>query len=243
MKINFIPLLLYTLSILALASCRQEDGSPIRNVRFDPNLLNQAMDGSPCTSFSYMFQNEQTSLGSVYTGKVVVVFTEGSTYEQQKKTAEKYGFVAQLGSPIGTNSATLYTLELVSGLNCKQAEQAVQVLSNDPGIAYAAPYFLRENNLLGISNETIVTVRDGGKAALDQLLQNYNASIVASLSDDVYVVKVDKNSDGNALELANYLAAQESIAHAEPDFVVSLAPEHPGLNRKANGMSRADFTR
>ncbi|GAB3204146.1 hypothetical protein ABID22_002952 [Pontibacter aydingkolensis] len=243
MKIKIIPLLIYTLSILALASCRQEDGSPIRNVRFDPNLLNQSMDGSPCASYSYFYGNEQTSLGSVYTKQILVSFAKGSTYDEQKAAVEKYGFINSLGSPTSTNSATLYTLELVDGLNCKQAEQAIHVLANDQLVSYTAPYFVKDDNLLGVSNEAIVTVRSGSQAALIQLLQGYNAAVVAKLSDAVYIVKVDKNSDGNALELANYLQAQESITHAEPDFVVSLVPARPGLNRGADGKSKADFTR
>ena len=243
MNIKFIPLLIYTLSILALAACRQEDGSPIRNVRFDPNLLNQAMDGSPCASFSYFYQDEQTSLGPVYTKQVLVSFADGTTLEEQQAATEKYGFVKGLGTQTSSNSAMLYTLELVDGLNCKQAEQVTRILANDAVVSYAAPYFVKDNNLLGVSNEAIVTIKYGGRAALDELVQGYNATIVASLSDDVFVVKVDKNSGGNALELANYLQGQESIAHAEPDFVVTLAPVHPGLNRRANGTSKADFTR
>ncbi|WP_299820679.1 hypothetical protein [uncultured Pontibacter sp.] len=242
MKIKFIPLLLYALPILAFISCRQEDGSPIRNVRFDPNLLNQAVDGSPCASYSYFYQDEQANLGSVYTKQVLVAFADGSKYEDLKKATSKYGFVRGLGSPNNSNSATLYTLELANGLNCKQTEEAIRVLANDPMVIYAAPYFIKDNNLLGISNEAIVTTRNGNKAALEQLLQNYNAAVVASLGDDIYVVKVDKNSVGNALELANHLKGQEGIVHAEPDFIVSLAPAHPGRNRNPNGTSRAAFT-
>ena len=243
MKIKFIPLSILSLLLLAFASCRQEDGSPIRNVRFDPNLLNQAMDGSACATYSYAYQNERANLGSVYTKQVVVAFAEGSTLAEQKRTAEKYGFINSLGHQTRTNSATLYTVELVDGLNCKQTEQALRVLRNDRMISYAAPFFAKDNNLLGVSNEAIVTVRDGGRAALDQLLQGYNASIVASLRDGVYVVKVDKNSDGNALELANYLKSKEEIAHAEPDFLVSQASLRPGLNRSAGRTSRAASTR
>lgn len=241
MKINIIPLIIYSLSILALASCRQEDGSPIRHVRFDPNLLNQAMDGSPCTSYSYFYQDVETSLGSMYTKQVLVAFADGSSYDEQRTIIERYGFVRNMGNQTSTNSAKLYTLDLRSGLNCKQAEQALRILQSDPMIAYAAPYFLKGSNLLGISNETLVTLKHGQRAALDDLLANYNANIVTSLGDDVYVVKVDKNSNGNALELANYLKGQAAVAHAEPDFIVTLAPRN-ALNRNTSGTSRADFT-
>lgn len=239
MKIKYIPLLLYSLSLLALFSCRQDEGTNIRNVRFDPSLLNQARNGS-CETYSYTYQDEKASLGNVYTKQVIVTFADGSTHAQQQELTQKYGFVSGIKSQTPSNSAMLYTLELTDGLNCKQTEQALKVLANDPLVTYAAPYFVKSDNLLGISNEAIVTVAADGKADLDALLSSYNATIVSPLGDAVYVVKVDKSANGNALDLANYLSGQDGIAHAEPDFIVSLAPEEPLSNRrlKRNGVTR-----
>ncbi|MEJ8802192.1 hypothetical protein [Pontibacter sp. H249] len=243
MKIKFIPLLLYTLTLLLIAaSCRQEDGSPVRNVRFDPKLLNPVKGGA-CASYSYFYENGRADLGSVYTKQMIISFAEGSSYEEQKSIAAKYVFIKNMGNQTSTNSAMLYTVELVSGLNCKQTEQAINILANDPMVAYAAPYFIQGKNLLGLSNEAMVTVRAGGEATLQRMLQDYKANLVASLGNEVYVVRVDKNSNGNALELANHLKEQDGIAHAEPDFVVSVAPAHPGLNRGLNGANRAAFVR
>jgi hypothetical protein len=238
MKHKHIHLIIFLISMAAMLSCRQEDGSPVRNVRFDPNLLSQAMDGSPCTSYSYNYQDKETSLGTVFTKQVVVSFTEGSTQAEQKKAAEKYGFVKRIGDHTASNSALLYTLELSDGLNCKQAELAIKIIEKDPAVAYIAPYFIKDNNLLGISNEAIVTVSEGGRAALDKLLLDYKASIVSALGNDVYIVKVDKNSNGNALALANHLEEQQGITHAEPDFLVKLASVSRASSDRA---TRADF--
>ena len=238
MKNKHIHFIIFILSMAAMLSCRQEDGSPIRNVRFDPNLLSQAKDGTPCTSYNYIYQDEKSNLGNVFTKQVVVSFVEGSSFENQKRTAEKYGFVKGIGNRTTSNSAELYTLELSDGLNCKQAEQAMRIIEKDPLVAYVAPYFVRDNQLLGISNEAIITVSKGGKATLDKLVLDYKATIVSALSDGVYIVKVDKNSNGNALALANYLKNQDIITNAEPDFLVSLAPMPPASSRRG---SRVEF--
>lgn len=232
-------LLIFVTALFGFSSCRQENGSPVRNVRFDPNLLNQMKDGSSCASHSYFYEDKEVNLGAVFTKQVLVAFAAGSTYEEQKTAMEKYGFVKGVGYPATFSSGTLFNLSLIDGLSCSQTEQALKVLSKDRLVTYAAPYFVQQSNLLGVSNETIVTVQEGKKATLDDLLQAYGASVVTSLGENIYVVEVDKSSKGNALELANYLKLQEGIAHAEPNFVVSDAPANPASSlRNLSGTTR-----
>ncbi len=238
MKNKHIHIIIFIISMAAMLSCRQEDGSPVRNVRFDPNLLSQAMDGTPCTSYSYLYNDQESNLGTVFTKQLVIAFAAGSTLEDRKKATEKYGFVKGIGNYTTTNSAELYSLELTDGLNCKQAELALSIIQKNPLVDYVAPYFIKDNNLLGVSNEAIVTVNKGGKVSFDKLVSDYGANVVSALGDDVYIVSVDKNSKGNALALANYLVEQESITNAEPDFLVSLAPVRRDTN---NNGKRAEF--
>ena len=235
---KYLPLFIFVLALAGLSSCRQDNGSPVRNVRFDPNLLNQLKAASPCASYSYFYEDQEKDLGAVFTKQILMSFKEGSTYEEQKSALEKYAFVAGIGNPLSAGSGVLYTIPLVDGLNCSQTEEALKILAEDNMVAYAAPFFLQQANLLGVSNEVIVTVQDGDRAALESLLQEYGASVVSNLSSNVFVVNVDKNSKGNALELANYLKGQEGIAHAEPNFVISefTAAPMPGLRRGKGAM-------
>mgnify|MGYP005751286301 FL=1 len=242
MKKSSIPLLTYLLTLLVFTSCRHDDGSPIRNVRFDPNLLNQAQDGSPCASYSYAYADEMRNLGAVYTKQVLVAFADGLAYEEQLKAVEEYGFVDRLNGQTSSNSAMLHTLVLKDGLNCKQVEQALVELAKDGRLSYVSPYFMKGNELLGLSNEAIVTVEENGKAAFESAVRSFGAEVVTALGENTYVVKVDKNANGNALAVANYLKEQAGVAHAEPDFIVSLAPEErtPGMEyrRARNGVGR-----
>ncbi|GAB3831425.1 hypothetical protein GCM10028895_48760 [Pontibacter rugosus] len=222
MKRIYIPFLSCLFLIFAFSSCRQDEASPIRNVKAGPTLLRATVGGGSCTSYTYYLENEQKSLGNVYTKQVLVNFAEGLSAEAEADVLAKYDFIKGATGQLHSNSAVLHNIELVDGLGCAEVEEAIYTLSEEPGIAYVAPYFLNADGLLGISNEAIITVDEGADTALEELAAAYKAEVLMSLSGQTYLVRVDKNSQGNALELANFLKDKEGIAHAEPDFVVSL---------------------
>lgn len=224
-----IPWLSSLLLIIIFSSCRNDNATPIRNVRFDPGLLNplQVAGGAPCGAYSYYDDGQLKALGSIYSKMILVSFRDGFTYEQAVASAAGYGFVEELGQAVQTNSARLYPVKLLEGLNCKQAEQAIRELQQDANIAYAAPYFQTDDagavQLLGISNEFLVTVNEQQQAevVVKRLANATKTVIVTSLNDHTFVLRADKNSRGNALEMANFFQEQPAVKHAAPDFVVS----------------------
>jgi len=234
MKKNIIRFFPFLLALLAFSACRQNDGSPIRNVRFDPNLLNQVRAGSSCATYTYTDGAVQQSLGPVYTKQVLVAFARNLSYQDQQRAVEEYGFLQGLQGQAGGASTILYTLTFVDGLNCQQVEQALVELAKDERFVYVAPYFLQGNTLLGLSNEVVVKLAANKKDALTPVLEAYGAVLVSALGDNSYLVKVDKNARGNALELANHLQGQRGIVAAVPKLLhsaVSLERAH-GKNFK-----------
>ncbi|SIT73668.1 hypothetical protein SAMN05444128_0015 [Pontibacter indicus] len=228
MKI-YIPWLSSLLLIIIFSSCRNDNVSPIRNVRFDPGLLNpmQAAGGVPCASHTYSYNGAEKSLGTVYGGMVLVSFRDGLGNEQATAAAERHGFVEALGQPVQTNSARLYPAKLAPGLSCQQVEAALAELSKDPAVDYAAPYFeLADGQMLGVSNEFIVVVEEGRQETAKVLMRLAEATgteLVSTLGEGTYVLRANKESKGNALEMANFFNKHPLIKHAEPDFIVSLA--------------------
>lgn len=233
----YLPLLSFLFVIFAFSSCRQDEASPIRNVKAGPKLLRVQAGFGPCVSYTYFLDNQKKNLGSVFTKQVLVSFSNGLSAEAEADVLAKYEFVKGKNGQLSSNSAMLHNVELTDGLSCKEVERAMRILAEEPAITYVAPYFLNEKGLLGISNETIVTMQDGQDAALQQLATTYRAEVLMQLSGQTYLVRVDKDSKGNALEFANFLKGKQGIAHAEPDFVVSLqVPEettHPVITRKS----------
>ncbi|GAB3532574.1 hypothetical protein GCM10027443_16540 [Pontibacter brevis] len=173
------------------------------------------------TNYTYFTDQQQKTLGNVYTKEVLVSFVEGLSVEQEQQTLEQYGFVESRTEQVATDATLLHSVALVDGLNCNQVEQALQELAKDPNISYAAPYFRDGNSLVGVSNQVVVTLEKGETGALQRLAKEYNAEVLKSVDEDTYLLKVDDTSKGNALAFANYLHGQKGIAQAEPDFVVS----------------------
>jgi hypothetical protein len=221
MKHIFLPFFTCITLLLAGSSCRQEGAAPIRNIKAGPNLL-RAQAGGACTTYTYVDNQGQRALGNVYTKQILVSFVNGLSAEDEKNTLARYGFVEKAAGQVASNSAILQNVTLTDGLNCSQVEEALQVLAKDPNIAYAAPYFLDGSRLRGISKEVIVTVEGEGMAELKQLAKQYNAEVLPSQVENEYIIRVDKHSKGNALELANLLQGNIGISRAEPDFVVTL---------------------
>lgn len=211
------------MSVFAFAGCRQDNVTPIRNVRFDPKLLNPMKVATNCTNYSYQAGSRLRNLGTMHTGKAVVAFPGNLTATARDQVLAKYGFVEGILSQSAGQAGTIYTIKLVSGLNCAQAEEALQVLSKDEAILYAGPSFIVDNNqTVGLSNEVMVKADAKNKAALQQLTDNYKARLIGPLGADTYLVQLDKHSKGNALQFLNELSTEKGITHAAPDFV--LAP-------------------
>ncbi|MCC9166327.1 S8 family serine peptidase [Pontibacter harenae] len=214
---------------VAFTSCQLDSARPIRNVRFDGNLLNrlQIAPDSLCACNNYDFGKSGKKLGMLNLNQILVEFDKNVSEEQRSEIVKDYNFLKGLSHSVQTNSATLHTLQLKEGFNCNQVEYILSVLEEDPAIQYSAPYFIAGANSLskevGLSNELLVTLEEGfGQAALEEFLNTAKAEIVDALGNNTYLVKVNKGANKNALEMASFLSARKGIAHAEPDFVLPM---------------------
>lgn len=151
-------------------------------------------------------------------------FASGLSAEQEQATLAQYGFVKEAAAvQVAMASGQLHRVALADGLNAGQVEVALQELAGDPQITYAAPFFLNDDKLLGLTNEALVTVEAGGKEYLQELAKQFDAEVLPSSGNNTYIVKLDENSQGDALAFVNYLQGKKGIVQAEPDFVVSLS--------------------
>lgn len=219
MKKSIIPIFSYLTLLLIFTSCRQEGPAPIRNIKAGPNLLKAQAATTPFTNYTFVADQRERSLGNVHTKEVLLSFVGGLSAEQEQQTLAQYGFVKEKTEQVATNTTLLHRVALIDGLNPNQVEVALQELAQDPNINYAAPFFRDGNSLLGVSNQVVVTLEEGETTALQNLVEQYNAEVLKPLDENVYLLKVDDTSKGNALAFANYLQGQEGIAQAAPDFI------------------------
>ncbi len=215
---RILPWLSSLLLLIPFSSCRESYVSPVRNIRFDPGLLNKMqVAGDACNSYSYFDGAQTIQLGTVYTRQVLVIFNPELTAEAQQEALQQLDFVAKLGQDWGA----LQLVELQEGLSCKQVEQAMLLLAADTHIQYVAPLFANAAQLLGTSNEVVVTIEQASLPILYQLVKAYKAEVTPTSQEGTYVVRVNKQSKGNALELANFLQTQAGIVLAVPTFILA----------------------
>ena len=219
---TILPCIITILTVFAFSGCRQDDVSPIRNVRFDPKLLNPLKAAGGCTNYSYHTGGKLRNLGTIHTSSVVVAFNDNQTDAQLQQTLAKYGFVTGVLSQRVSHTGKVYTLGLINGLSCAQAGQAILELKKDKAIRYAGPVFnLDGNQAVGLSNELMVKTETGGEVALKTFAAAHNAKVVGPLGADTYLLSIDKSADGNAIELSNALKSVRGIAQANPDFILA----------------------
>ncbi|NDK56296.1 hypothetical protein [Pontibacter fetidus] len=219
---TILPLIITILTAAALGSCNQDNVSPIRNVRFDPKLLNPMKIAGGCPSYSYFSGSKLTDLGTIHTNQLVVAFDKNLTPTERENVLKKYGFLTGILSQRASQSGLIFTLGLANGLNCAQTQQAIAELNKDKAITYAGPSFkMADNQAVGLSNEVVVKTEAGGEAVLRDLAARYNTKLVGPLGEGTYLLQLDKNSEGNALDISNALKGQKGIAYATPDFILA----------------------
>ncbi|MEJ8755866.1 hypothetical protein WG947_02560 [Pontibacter sp. H259] len=219
---TILPCIITILTVFAFSGCRQDDVSPIRNVRFDPKLLNPLKAAGGCTNYNYYAGSKLRNLGTIHTGSVVVAFDDNLTEAQRDQALTKYGFITGILSQRASQTGLIYTLGLANGLSCAQASQAILELKKDNAIRYAGPVFnVDGSQSIGLSNELLVKTEVGGEAALKAFATQQNAKVIGPLGADTYLMTLDKNSKGNAIELSNALKSIKGIAQATPDFILT----------------------
>lgn len=144
MKKNILCLSLLSFIMIALfSSCRQDDAAPIRNVRFDPQLINrlQTADNSSCSIHKHSSENKTINFNALFANEITVAFDTGMPYAEQQRLIKSYGVFQTLRQPKSHAITPTYALALKNDFNCRQIEYIISELNKEPGVKYAAAAF------------------------------------------------------------------------------------------------------
>ncbi|TXK49691.1 hypothetical protein FVR03_06250 [Pontibacter qinzhouensis] len=132
-----LSLIAFVAIILVFPACKDTTVSPLKHVRFDPELLNRLKIAD---SSALAIANPTGMV--LNTKQVQVVFRDNLSLDKQQQFLSTYGFVQQIGQATPADAAIAYNVELVDGLNQDQLRKAIYLLSQDAAIAKAEPTFL-----------------------------------------------------------------------------------------------------
>ncbi|WP_157433399.1 hypothetical protein [Adhaeribacter aquaticus] len=203
--------------------CQKEDNEtkPLSEVQ----VTDQAKKLTPlgaCTPSFYYYINKERSLGNASTQRIVVGFTKQITTEEKKLILTSYGNLDQVIYETNTGSADATVVSLKNVYDCGHVDEILNTLKLNPEILYANPVYDNADatNYIGITNQFFVNLKnESSESSFKSLAAKTNVKIVDKLSNLSFIVSADKNSEGNALEMANLFYQNLNARYSEPDFL------------------------
>jgi subtilisin family serine protease len=174
----------------------------------------------------YSHTPDGTAKYTISTDKVLIAFREGITLEKQTALIKGAAIFKPLKAEMNLPSPRVTIAEILPGKTEKEILRALAQLRISDDVIYANSFLVySDGTLQGIQDRFAVKLKSASDySKLESLVRNNGAEIVEPNRYDplVYFIKVNKNSKGNALELANQFAESKQFTYAEPDFLKIL---------------------
>lgn len=184
------------------------------------------------------FNNAYTADNSIYnygpegknyyklsTEKILVKFNKDLSFDQKQELLSSFEEL----DPISEDNllpAPDVTLVQVQGLSGEELEDLLVKIEQVPDVIYANPFLIYEDGTYqGIQDRVIVQLKsENDFDKLNELAKEFNVNVLERdiYDSKTYILKTNKNSKGNALEVANSLHESGEFQYAEPDFLLFL---------------------
>jgi hypothetical protein len=178
------------------------------------------------SSHYFYYQDEKVELGPILTDMIIIGFEDGTDKSTKEKIIGEYDFLGNILDEATSGSADVTIVSTRNNPTPGTLEVKFSVLEQNPKIKYASPFFTRDptaGGRLGITNQFLVTLEDKiGMNLLEKLMKRTNTTLIEPLGPSTYILSADKNSAGNALDMANYFHESPGIKIGEPDFFQNL---------------------
>lgn len=185
-----------------------------------------------------LFSNAYTADNSIYnygpegknyyklsTEKILVKFNKNLSFDQKQELLSSFEEL----DPISEDNllpAPDVTLVQVQGLSGEELEDLLLKIEQVPDVIYANPFLIYEDGTYqGIQDRVIVQLKsESDFVKITELAKEFNVNVLErDLYDSkTFILKTNKNSKGNALEVANSLHESGEFQYAEPDFLLFL---------------------
>ncbi len=162
---------------------------------------------------------------SLSTSQILIKFNKDLTFEQKQAILASEKAVLALKDE-DVLPVPDVTIAKVQGLNEEALYELLKRLQANPSVHYANPFLVYEDGTLqGIQDRVVVRLKSSKDLqTLRTYAKRFNFSIVDwdNYDPNIYIIQTNKNSKGNALEVANALYETQVFDWAEPDFLLLL---------------------
>ena len=224
------PLLLCFLTFLSCSKPAEKSAAaattitPASTPKAEPVATAATTD---CPDYFYYYNQEKISL-KMKPHFMVVSFMQGTSAETKAKILKQFPEYETATQEQTTDVAPFQIVKLRAGTTCAQAIPILAKLNEVPEVLYANPIFNAPTPLgtgiawIGLTSEFLVNIKSPANAAdLKALASQTKTKVVEELGETTFLMQATKESQGNALEMANFFHDQPFATSAEPDFYVA----------------------
>lgn len=191
-------------------------------------MLILAFQGLISQSHYYYYQGNKIQI-ELDTEKLFLKFSEDAT------KAEKLRVISTISLSKSVDTSTIQTLHNFAIISMSGSRSITSVintissLNSNNSIMIAAPFFtyLPDSTSQGITEQFIVKLKNSSDLfELEQIATETNTTIYKQneFMPDVYTLIADKNSQGNALEMANLFYESGKFEFCQPNFIRIVKP-------------------
>ncbi len=171
----------------------------------------------------YYYQGEKIPL-QLSTEKVYVKFKEGKTENEKKQIIASIPSLKPFEKRKAERQNNVAVIDIVPTKSASDVKAALANLNRNKDVIIANPFIVsgEDSILQGITDHFIVKLKSPADFSfLQELATETNTQIIKQndFEPSVYILIADKNSKGNALEMANYFHETRRFEFAEPSFL------------------------
>lgn len=169
----------------------------------------------------YYYQGEKIPL-KISRDKILVKFKKEMPLESKRSAVSITSKIKPI-SEKNIHRNNLVIAELAENTTENELKQVITELNKNKNILYANPYYAYSDSILiGLTNQFTVKLKNTTTYLELEALINLTKTTIDKqdkYDKNIYIIGANKNSTGNALEIANYFYETGKFEFSEPSFL------------------------
>jgi len=171
---------------------------------------------------NYYYYKGEKELLKISTDKILVQFNEDISFESKSKAISITSKIKPI-EETQTHRNNFVIVELIENTTKNELKQIITELNKNSKIKYANPYYAYKSCIdMALTNQLIVKVKETTTfSEFEELINSSKTNIgwQDKYDENIYIINTNKNSIGNALQIANYFFETGKFEFSEPSFL------------------------
>ncbi len=174
---------------------------------------------SDCKSRYYYYDSEKIKLTEI-PNQGCISFYDTLSIETINQILEQYQGIHILSIPSNSKHAIIS----IDSENCDETDKLFDTIKNDSRISNCSKYLISEEGFtLGFTDVFVCVLKSGTSPSqiIELVNSNHTEILESNNSNNRFIIRADKNSNGDALDMANKFFESGLFEYAEPEFFAS----------------------